>query len=61
MKDDIKQVAEVIYRGLHSQDFVDWYEYPFTYHVEGETNCRSKEQILEDIADVFMLERFLAQ
>lgn len=47
---------EKIYNALMSQKFVDWYTEAFEDHVTGEENCRTKEQIIQDITDIFNTE-----
>lgn len=50
-----KEISRVIYEGLMSQSFVDWEESDFRDHVHGEENCKTKEEIMEDIKTVFHL------
>ena len=47
--------AEKIYEVLMSEDFKKWYEDYFEDHVTGEEGCKTKEEILETIKEVFSL------
>lgn len=50
-----KNMNKKIYNILMSQEFVDWYEGEFMDHVTGETQCLSREEILEGINNIFEL------
>lgn len=52
--------AEAIYEVLTSQTFADFYgspgeedHSPLSCHIMGDENCKTKEQILEMIVDLF--------
>lgn len=47
--------AEKIYEVVMSEDFRKWYETYFEDHVTGEEGCKSKEEILETIKEIFSL------
>lgn len=51
-----KTLEEQIRDALESQRFFDWYTKDFDSYLVGDTNCKTKEQILEDIRRIFRLE-----
>ena len=48
-------IAKTINNGLMSQDFVDWYEHDYQAFVNCDYGAKSKEEILEDIKQIFDL------
>ena len=50
------EASEVIYQVLTSRRFEKWYDNgAFTDHITGELDCKSKEEILKDIVDMFSI------
>lgn len=56
-----RALAQQILRGIQSQDFYDWHAEDFEDYVVGEEKCKSEEDILKDIEDLFNLDRFLRE
>jgi len=47
-----QQAAKIFYSILMSQDFCDWYDVDFQNHVNGEENCKTREQIIQDLKEI---------
>ena len=48
--------ATNILETLYQQNFFEWHENTFTDYITGAPGCKTKEQILEDIRQLFHLE-----
>lgn len=56
-KEQIDDIADLIYESIISQDFFDWYNGKFEDHVTAEEGCMTVEETTEEIKQQFSLNR----
>ena len=52
-----KPDADVIFKTLSTEKFHQWYENTWADHIQSDDNCKSKDEIIVDIRDLFGLSK----